>query len=59
MEAYGYQQSFGSGLDPDSIRSVDPYLDLESESGYSRAEMTHKKRKNQDISCFEVLNVLF
>jgi hypothetical protein len=37
---------FGYGLDPDSIRSVDP--DPYSESGYGswRAKMTHKRRKN-------------
>jgi hypothetical protein len=40
-------QFFGSGfgLDPDSIRSVDPYLDPESGSGSRRAKMTHKSRK--------------
>jgi hypothetical protein len=37
-------QGCGSGsiLDPDSIRSVDPY----SESGSRRAKMTHKSRKD-------------
>ena len=42
-----YAAVFGSGLDPDSIRSVDPYPD--SESGFSRAKTTQKiekKRKN-------------
>jgi hypothetical protein len=34
---------FGSGLDPDSIRSVDP--DPYSESGSKRAKMTHKSRQ--------------
>ncbi len=43
-----------SDLDPDSISSVDPYL--ESESGSRRDKMTHKSRKNQEISCFEVLD---
>jgi hypothetical protein len=33
----------GMGLDPDSIRSEDPYPD--PESGYRRSKMTHKKRK--------------
>jgi hypothetical protein len=33
----------GSGLDPDSIESVDP--DPDSESGYRRAKITHKSRK--------------
>jgi hypothetical protein len=37
-----YVQGCGSGLDPDSIGSVDP--DPEAESG--RAKMTHKSRKN-------------
>jgi hypothetical protein len=53
-------QCFGSGsvLDPDSIRSVsDPYS--ESESGSRRAKMSHKSRKKYEISCFEVLDVLF
>ncbi len=36
-------QCFRSGLDPDSIRSVDP--DPESGSGFRSAEMTHKNRK--------------
>jgi hypothetical protein len=30
-----------------------------SESGSRRVKMTHKSRKNQEISCFEVLDVLF
>jgi len=33
----------------------DPY----SESRSRLAKMTHKRRKNQEISCFEVLDVLF
>jgi hypothetical protein len=48
----------GSGLDTDSIRSVDPDPDLHSESGSRsvsrRAKMTHKNRKSEEISCFEV-----
>jgi hypothetical protein len=36
---------------------VDPYS--ESGSGFRRAKMAHKRRKNLEISCFEVLNVLF
>jgi hypothetical protein len=47
----------GSVLDPDAISSVD--LDPYSESGARRAKMTHKSRKNKEISCFEVLDVLF
>jgi hypothetical protein len=35
----------------------DPYS--ESGSGSRRAKMTHKSRKNEEISCFEVLDVLF
>jgi hypothetical protein len=43
--------------DSDSIRSMDqdPY----SESGSRRAKMTHISRKNLEISCFKVLDVLF
>jgi hypothetical protein len=48
-EDHGDQQSFGSksGLDPDSIRSVDPdpYLESGSGSGSRGAKMTHKSRK--------------
>jgi hypothetical protein len=57
-------QCFGSGseLDPGSIKSLDPYPDPDSESGsgsgFRRAKMTHKSRKNYEISCFEVLDVL-
>jgi hypothetical protein len=36
-------QGSGSGLDPDSIGSVDP--DPDSESGSRRAKITHKSRK--------------
>jgi hypothetical protein len=37
---------------------VDP--DPESGSGLRRAKMTHKNReKSEEISCFEVLDVLF
>jgi hypothetical protein len=54
LHLFGLRQGFGSGLDPYSIGPVDP--DPYSESGYRRAKMTHKRRKN---SCFEVLNGLF
>jgi hypothetical protein len=37
------KQCFGTRLDPDSIRSVDP--DPDSKSGSRRANMTHKKSK--------------
>jgi hypothetical protein len=47
------------GLDPDSIRFVDPYPDPESGSGSRRTKITHKNRKIFEISCFEVLDVLF
>jgi len=40
-------QSFGSGLDPDSIGSLDPDPYSESGSGSRRAKMTHKSRKNK------------
>jgi hypothetical protein len=43
--------------DPDLIRSVDP--DSEFGSGSRMAKMTHKNRKSEEISCFEVLDVLF
>jgi hypothetical protein len=52
---HGDQQGFGSksgsrsGLDPDSIRSVDPDPYSESGSGSRRAKMTHKSRKNVEI----------
>jgi hypothetical protein len=35
----------GSGLDPDSMGSLDPYPDPDCESGWRRAKMTHKHRK--------------
>jgi hypothetical protein len=44
------------GLDPDLIRSVYSYPDPESGSG-SWGE--NKGRKKLEISCFEVLDVLF
>jgi hypothetical protein len=48
---------------PDSIRSVYPYLDLDSDSesgsGSRMAKMTYKSGKNYEISCSEVLDVLF
>jgi hypothetical protein len=47
----------GSGLDPDSFRSVDP--DSESGSRSRRSKMTHKSRKIFNSSCFEVLDDLF
>jgi len=37
------EQGCGSGLDPDSIGSVDPDPDSVSGSGSRRAKMTHKK----------------
>jgi hypothetical protein len=49
----------GSGLDPDSIGSVDPDPYSESGSGSMRAKMTHKSRKFVKRSCFEVLDGLF
>ncbi len=44
---YGFNQvsRSGSGLDPDSIRSVDPDSESESRSGSRRAKMTYKNRK--------------
>jgi hypothetical protein len=37
------------------VADTDPY----SESVSRRAKMTHKVKKKQEISCFEVLAVLF
>jgi hypothetical protein len=40
---YYFFQCFGSDLDPDSIRSVEPDPDSESGSGARRAKMTPQK----------------
>ncbi len=49
-----------SGLDPDSIGSVDPDPYSESGSGSRRAKMIHKHRKKVNkFHFFEVLDVLF
>jgi hypothetical protein len=49
--------------DPNWIRiqsgSVDPDPCSESGSGSRRAKITRKSRKKEEISCFEVLDVLF
>jgi hypothetical protein len=52
-------QCFGSGLD--SIRSVDPYLDPDSESDPDSGGQKRptEVEKYLEISCFEVLDVLF
>jgi hypothetical protein len=52
-----YIQDFesGSGLDPDSIRSVD--LDPDPDPGAQK--LPAKVGKNLEILCFEVLDVLF
>jgi hypothetical protein len=39
------------------VANPDPYS--ESGSGSRRAKMTHKSRKNLEISCYDVLDVLF
>jgi hypothetical protein len=39
----GYKQCFGSGLEPDSISSVD--LDPDSKPDPGGSKMTHKNRK--------------
>jgi hypothetical protein len=49
---------FGSGLDPDSIRSVDPYPDLESGSR-SRQKMTQKNKKIKKFHVLECWIVSF
>ncbi len=46
----------GSGLDLNSIRSVDPYPDSQSGSGSRRAKIIHKVEK---IQKFQALDVLF
>jgi hypothetical protein len=38
---------------------LDPDQDTKSGSGFKRAKMTHKSRKNLEISCFEGLDGLF
>ncbi len=50
----------GSGLDPDSIGSVDPDPDPYSKSGSGsrRAKITHKSRIVLKSTCFEVLDGL-
>jgi hypothetical protein len=47
----------GQGSDPDLIRPVDP--DPESGFGTRRAKMTTKIEKREEMSCLEVLYVLF
>ena len=49
----------GSGLDPDSIGSVDPNLDSESGSRTMRAKMSHKSRFFFINSYFDFLDELF
>jgi hypothetical protein len=39
--------------------SVDPDSNLKSASGSRKVKMARKKRKNEEISCFDVLDVLF
>jgi hypothetical protein len=61
VRLHSYLQCFGSGSGSDPDSSVDPYPDPNSEygSGSRRAKMTHKSRKNLEISSFKVLDVLF
>jgi hypothetical protein len=49
----------GSGLDPDSIGSVDPNPDSESGSRTMRAKMSHKSRFFYINSYFDFLDELF
>jgi hypothetical protein len=53
--------SFGSGLDPDSFRSVGPYPDRirNPDQNPGGQKITQKIEKNLEISCFEELDVLF
>ncbi len=51
---------FRSGLDPDLISSVDSVrIQKPAPEPEGQKKMTHKNRKNQEITCFEVLDVLF
>jgi hypothetical protein len=47
---------FNQARGPDLIRSVDGFG---SESGSMRAKITHKNRESEEISCSEVLDILF
>ncbi len=49
-----FSQCFGSGLDPDSIRSVDP----DPDTGIGGQKDPQEQQK-LGISCFEALDVLF
>ncbi len=57
FQSCGSGSRSGSELDPNSMGSLDPYPDSQPGSGSRRAKMTHKSRKNLEISCFEVLDV--
>jgi hypothetical protein len=48
-------------LDADSMRSLDPYPDSDSQSGSEsrRTKINHKNRKQLKNLFFEVLDVLF
>ncbi len=51
------EPGYGSGLGPDSIRSVDPYPDQDQDPGGYK--WPTKMGKNLTILCFKVLDVLF
>ncbi len=51
-------QCFGPELDPHSMRSEDPNPDLESRYGSGKGKSDPQKKKCEEISWFEVQNVL-
>jgi hypothetical protein len=55
----GCSVSDGSGLDPDSIGSADPYPDWEWRSRSMEVEISPKKEKKKEILCKTSLNVFY
>jgi hypothetical protein len=53
------EQCCGSGLNEDSMVSLDPDPDPKSQPGSRRAKVAQKNKKQLTISSFEVLCVLF
>ncbi len=51
-----WDQCLGSGLDPDSVRPVDPDPDPDPGGQNDPQKIIEK---SQEISCFQVLDVLF
>jgi hypothetical protein len=52
---FRFQNRIGSGFSEVGGSGSESY----SKSGYGRAKIIHKSRKNLEILCFEVLDVLF